>query len=66
VVVAKFAEGQWSHNYLAIAQSCRQNWAEVIPFFAFPDGVCRIIYTTDELDKRSFSGVLLLLGAGDP
>jgi putative transposase len=33
------------------AQAWRRNWDRVIPFFAFPEAVRRIIYTTDEMDK---------------
>ncbi|MGY3333523.1 transposase-like protein [Mesorhizobium sp. USDA 4775] len=33
----------------------RRAWGEVVPFFAFPDDVRRIIYTTDEIDKRFLS-----------
>lgn len=50
-----FAEGPWGAKYPAIAQSWCRNWNLVIPFFAFPEGVRRIIYTTDEVDKRFFS-----------
>ena len=39
-----FAEGPWGRKYPAIAQSWRRHWSEVIPFFAFPDVVCLIIY----------------------
>jgi putative transposase len=42
-----FAEGSWSKKYPAIAQSWRRAWNEVIPFYAFPDEVRRIIYTTN-------------------
>jgi putative transposase len=45
-----FAEGQWGRKYPAIAQSWRRNWTEVIPFFAFPDEVRRIIYTTNSIE----------------
>jgi hypothetical protein len=38
-------------QYPAIAISWRRHWAAVIPFFAFPGDVRRIIYTTDEIDK---------------
>ena len=41
-----FAEGPWGRKYPAIAQSWRRHWSEVIPFYAFPDEVRRIIYTT--------------------
>jgi putative transposase len=39
-----FAEGPWGRKYPAIAQSWRRDWSEVIPFYAFPDEVRRIIY----------------------
>jgi putative transposase len=45
-----FADGQWGRKYPAIAQSWRRNWTEVIPFFAFPDEVRRIIYTTNLIE----------------
>lgn len=41
-----FEEGDWGRKYPAIAQSWRRHWDQVIPFFAFPEGVRRIIYTT--------------------
>lgn len=46
-----FEAGPWGLRYPAIGQSWRRAWGEVIPFFAFPDDVRRIIYTTDEMDK---------------
>jgi putative transposase len=48
-----FDAGVWGRKYPAIAQSWRRNWEHVIPFFAFPVAVRRIIYTTDEIDKRN-------------
>jgi putative transposase len=50
-----FSEGPWGKKYPAIAQSWRRNWSQVIPFFAFPGEVRRIIYTTDEIDKPVFA-----------
>ena len=35
----------------AIAQSWRRNWEHVIPFFAFPVAVRRIIYTTNAIES---------------
>jgi putative transposase len=49
-----FADGLWGQKYPAIAQSWRRSWSEGIPFFAFPDDVRRIIYTTGEIDKLIF------------
>src|SRR5262249_28056726 len=46
-----FEEGCWGKKYPAIGQSWRRAWAEVVPFYAFPTAVRRILYTTDEIDK---------------
>jgi putative transposase len=46
-----FSEGHWGKKYPAIAQSWRRNWSEVTPFFAFPDEVRRIIYTTNVIES---------------
>lgn len=48
-----YEAGHWGRRHPAIAQSWRRHWDQVIPFFAFPEGVRRIIYTTDEMDKPS-------------
>lgn len=46
-----FADGPWGRKYPAIAQSWRRNWPQVTPFFAFPDDVRRIIYTTNSIES---------------
>lgn len=45
-----FEAGYWGQKYPAITQSWRRNWEHVIPFFAFPEGVRRIIYTTNAIE----------------
>jgi len=50
-----FEASEWGKRYPAIGQSWRRVWSEVVPFFAFPDAVRRIIYTTDKIDKPSTS-----------
>jgi len=45
-----FEEGHWDRKHPAIAQSWRRHWDQVIPFFAFPDGVRRIIYITNAIE----------------
>jgi putative transposase len=45
-----FEEGPWGKKYPAITQSWRRHWEQVIPFFAFPEGVRRIIYTTNAIE----------------
>lgn len=46
----EFEAGPWGQRYPAIAQSRRRNWEHVIPFFAFPESVRRIIYTTNAIE----------------
>src|SRR5690349_4679576 len=45
-----FDEGPWGRNYPVIAQTWRRHWTEVIPFYAFPSEVRRIIYTTNSIE----------------
>src|SRR6476659_9174943 len=45
-----FDASTWGRKYPAIAQSWRRNWTQVIPFFAFPIAVRRIIYTTNAIE----------------
>ena len=40
-------EAEWGNKYPSIAPSWRRAWQEVIPFFAFPPDVRKIIYTTN-------------------
>jgi putative transposase len=46
----EFETGPWGEKYPAIALSWRRNWDLVIPFFAFPEAVRRIIYTTNAIE----------------
>src|SRR6266446_7807487 len=45
-----FEAGPWGEKYPAIAQSWRRAWPEVIPFYAFPADVRRILYTTNSIE----------------
>jgi putative transposase len=45
-----FEDGAWGQRYPAIGQSWRRAWSEVIPFFAFPADVRRILYTTNAIE----------------
>lgn len=45
-----FEASFWGQRYPAIGQSWRRAWSEVIPFFAFPTEVRRIIYTTNAIE----------------
>lgn len=45
-----FEAGPWGTRYPAIVQSWRRNWQHVVPFFAFPESVRRIMYTTNAIE----------------
>jgi putative transposase len=46
-----FDSGPWGRKYPAIAAAWRRNWEQVIPFFAYPPEVRRIIYTTNAIES---------------
>lgn len=50
VALDEFEAGPWGKKYPAIAPGWRRNWDLVIPFFAFPESVRRIIYTTNAIE----------------
>ncbi len=50
-----FEAGLWGKRHPAIAQSWRSHWGQVIPFFAFPKGVRRIIYITNAIEAVNSS-----------
>jgi putative transposase len=64
--LATFETGVWGKKYPAIGQSWRRAWSEVIPFYAFHPDVRRLIYTTDEIDKRFLSSRAIFLARGRP
>src|ERR1700758_5537679 len=45
-----FEDSCWGQKYPAISQSWRRAWAEVVPFYAFPGDVRRILYTTNAIE----------------
>lgn len=48
--LGEFEAGSWGQKYPAIAQSWRRAWDEVVPFYAFPGEVRRILYTTNAIE----------------
>jgi putative transposase len=46
-----FEAGPWGQKSPAIVGSWRRNWPAVIPFFAFPEDVRRIVYTTNAIES---------------
>jgi hypothetical protein len=47
-------ESQWS-KYPAIARLWREQWEHVIPFFAFPPEVRKVVYTTNAVESLHMS-----------
>jgi len=45
------AASEWGTRYPAIAGVWRRQWEHVVPFFAFPQAVRRIIYTTNAIES---------------
>ena len=50
--LSAFEAGPWGERFPTVASAWRRAWSSVIPFFAFPPAVRKVIYTTDEIDKR--------------
>jgi putative transposase len=48
--LAAFEDGPWGRKYAAIAPSWRRAWGEVVPFYAFPAEVRRLLYTTNAIE----------------
>ena len=48
--LAAFAESPWGRKYAAIVQSWERAWEEVIPFYAFPADVRKLVYTTNAIE----------------
>jgi putative transposase len=49
--LSEFEESLWGRKYPAITAAWRRNWAEVVPFFAYPQEVRRMIYTTNAIES---------------
>jgi len=49
--LAAFEAGPWGERFPTVAAAWRRAWSNVIPFFAFPPAVRRVIYTTNALES---------------
>ncbi|MHB1656121.1 MAG: IS256 family transposase [Burkholderiales bacterium] len=47
----EFEEGLWGQKFPTVVASWRRAWSNVIPFFAFPPAVRRVIYTTNAIES---------------
>lgn len=48
--LAAFEASPWGRKYAAIGPAWRRAWSEVVPFYAFPADVRRILYTTNAIE----------------
>ena len=49
--LSAFEAGPWGERFPTVAAAWRRAWSSVIPFFAFPPAVRRVIYTTNALES---------------
>jgi putative transposase len=49
--LAAFEVGPWGQKFPTVSASWRRAWSNVIPFFAFPPAVRRVIYTTNAIES---------------
>ena len=46
-----FESGPWGQKFPTVVASWRRAWSKVVPFFAFPPAVRRVIYTTNAIES---------------
>jgi len=49
-----FAE-KWDKQYPSISKSWRSHWQHIIPFFAYPPEIRKVIYTTNAIESMNSS-----------
>ncbi len=52
--LAAFAE-KWDTQFPTISKSWRANWERIVPFFAYPADIRRVIYTTNAIESVNMS-----------
>jgi putative transposase len=46
-----FEQGEWGQKFPTVVDAWRRAWDRVIPFFAFPPAVRKVIYTTNAIES---------------
>ena len=46
-----FEGGEWGRRFPTVVQSWQRHWDRIIPFFAFPAAVRKIVYTTNAIES---------------
>jgi putative transposase len=52
--LAEFA-AKWTSKYPTISEIWRRNWTRVIPFFAFPPEIRKVVYTTNAVESLNMT-----------
>lgn len=47
----EFARGAWGQKFPTVVGAWRRAWDKVIPFFAFPPAVRKVIFTTNDIES---------------
>ena len=50
----KFSE-KWAAQYPMISKSWKNNWINIIPFFAYPEAIRKAIYTTNAIESLNMT-----------
>lgn len=45
----------WNSKYPSISQSWKNNWANIIPFFAYPPEIRKVVYTTNAIESLNMT-----------
>jgi len=58
-------EAEWGSRYPAVAPAWRRAWEHVVPMFAFPPAIRKMIYTTNTLESlhRSLRKIIKTRGS---
>ena len=58
-------EAEWGRRYPAIGQAWRRAWEHVVPLFAFPPAIRKMIYTTNAVESlhRSLRKIIKTRGS---
>lgn len=51
VALDAFEAGPWGDRFPTVVAAWRRAWSRVVPFFAFPPDVRRVIYTTNAIES---------------
>jgi putative transposase len=48
-------EGKWDAKYRSVGQLWRRHWEQIVPFFAFPADIRKVVYTTNAVESLNMT-----------